>query len=51
MIPTILAEIERKQEALVSVRRLVRAGNNKSYWRKREQALLTEIDRLAGDGE
>lgn len=38
--------IERKTEALTSVRRLIRTGNNKSYWRKREAEVMAEIDHL-----
>lgn len=31
------------EEALASVRRLIRTGNNKSYWRKREAEILAEL--------
>lgn len=43
-------ELARKTEALNSVRRLVRTGNNKSYWRKREAELTAEIERLKAAG-
>ena len=32
-----------KFDALASVRRLIQTGNNKSFWRRREQEILAEI--------
>ncbi len=34
-------------DALESVRRLIRTGNNKSYWRKREAEILAEREARA----
>jgi hypothetical protein len=46
-----MTELDRKQEALASVRRLIRTGNNKSFWRRREVGILAEISRLSLAGE
>lgn len=32
-----------KFDALASVRRLIRTGNNKTFWRRREQEILADI--------
>ena len=36
-------------DALASVRRLIRVGNDKAYWRKREAEILAQRDHLAPD--
>lgn len=41
-----MSALERKLEALTSVRRLIRTGNNKSYWRAREQQLEDDIEAI-----
>jgi hypothetical protein len=35
---------ERPFDALASVRLLIKTGNNKRFWRKRERELLAEIE-------
>ena len=36
-------------DALESVRRLIRTGNDKSFWRKREAELLARIEARSGE--
>jgi hypothetical protein len=39
--------LDRRRRALAHVRRLIRTGNNSSYWRNRERELLAALASLS----